>query len=116
MPLDEKQNILVKMQQEQLEMMSEEEKNLIQEQNLEIVEIEEIEEEIQNENPQKVEFVDFKNDPDAYNKLIFGADYADKQLISSEEEDNNEKTNINNNEDLERTKGEAQQTAKNPNE
>ncbi|MXR13183.1 preprotein translocase subunit SecA [Mycoplasma hyopneumoniae] len=116
MPLDEKQNILVKMQQEQLEMMSEEEKNLIQEQNLEIEEIEEIEEEIQNENPQKVEFVDFKNDPDAYNKLIFGADYADKQLISSEEEDNNEKTNINNNEDLERTKGEAQQTAKNPNE
>ncbi|WP_406823222.1 preprotein translocase subunit SecA [Mesomycoplasma hyopneumoniae] len=116
MPLDEKQNILVKMQQEQLEMMSEEEKNLIQEQNLEIVEIEEIEEEIQNENPQKVEFVDFKNDPDAYNKLIFGADYADKQLISSEEEDNNEKTNINNNEDLERTKGEAQQTAKSPNE
>lgn len=116
MPLDEKQNILVKMQQEQLEMMSEEEKNLIQEQNLEIVEIEEIEEEIQNENPQKVEFVDFKNDPDAYNKLIFGADYADKQLISSEEENNNEKTNINNNVDLERTKGEAQQTAKNPNE
>ncbi|OWY73602.1 preprotein translocase subunit SecA [Mesomycoplasma hyopneumoniae] len=116
MPLDEKQNILVKMQQEQLEMMSEEEKNLIQEQNLEIEEIEEIEEEIQNENPQKVEFVDFKNDPDAYNKLIFGADYADKQLISSEEENNNEKTNINNNVDLERTKGEAQQTAKNPNE
>ncbi|AAZ53463.1 preprotein translocase SecA subunit [Mesomycoplasma hyopneumoniae 7448] len=116
MPLDEKQNILVKMQQEQLEMMSEEEKNLIQEQNLEIEEIEEIEEEIQNENPQKVEFVDFKNDPDAYNKLIFGADYADKQLISSEEENNNEKTNININEDLERTKGEAQQTAKNPNE
>ncbi|MCI8283129.1 preprotein translocase subunit SecA [Mesomycoplasma hyopneumoniae] len=116
MPLDEKQNILVKMQQEQLEMMSEEEKNLIQEQNLEIEEIEEIEEEIQNENPQKVEFVDFKNDPDAYNKLIFGADYADKQLISSEEENNNEKTNININEDLERTKGEVQQTAKNPNE
>ncbi|WP_347952370.1 preprotein translocase subunit SecA [Mesomycoplasma hyopneumoniae] len=116
MPLDEKQNILVKMQQEQLEMMSEEEKNLIQEQNLEIEEIDEIEEEIQNENPQKVEFVDFKNDPDAYNKLIFGADYADKQLISSEEENNNEKTNINNNVDLERTKGEAQQTAKNPNE
>ncbi|MXR33936.1 preprotein translocase subunit SecA [Mesomycoplasma hyopneumoniae] len=119
MPLDEKQNILVKMQQEQLEMMSEEEKNLIQEQNLEIdeiEEIEEIEEEIQNENPQKVEFVDFKNDPDAYNKLIFGADYADKQLISSEEENNNEKTNINNNEDLEGTKGEAQKTAKNPNE
>ncbi|WP_404912169.1 preprotein translocase subunit SecA [Mesomycoplasma hyopneumoniae] len=116
MPLDEKQNILVKMQQEQLEMMSEEEKNLIQEQNLEIEEIEEIEEEIQNENPQKVEFVDFKNDPDAYNKLIFGADYADKQLISSEEENNNEKTNINNNVDLERTKGGAQQTAKNPNE
>ncbi|MXR13335.1 preprotein translocase subunit SecA [Mycoplasma flocculare] len=117
MPLEEKRNILVKMNQEQLEIIKEREYKKLTEQNFEIENYNNLDEflgeseseendlasENKDKNSVKIDFIDFKNEPDGFAKILFESKNENAQDILENDNTQTENSNAKENKNFERT-------------